>query len=373
MALSDESYMIQALDWARKGLGLTSPNPLVGALVVRDGEVVGAGFHPRAGAEHAEVLALQGAAEAARGATLYVTLEPCCHTGRTPPCTRAVIASGVARVVAGMEDPNPLVAGRGIDELRRAGIEVTVGVLEEECRRLNEVFIKYITSGLPFVTVKVASTLDGKIATRTGESHWITGPEARQCAHRLRATADAILVGATTVRADDPQLTVRLPEKNWPRQPLRVIVDSRLSLPLHYAVFTDGGNTLVAGTDGAPAERRQELEARGVSLLILPARGGRVDLAALARELGRRTVTHLLIEGGGEVIGEALSAGIVDKAVFFIAPKILGGRGAVGAVGGREADRLAESYSLSEVAVERVGEDIMVSGYIGSPAVRGAA
>ncbi|MBI3013825.1 MAG: bifunctional diaminohydroxyphosphoribosylaminopyrimidine deaminase/5-amino-6-(5-phosphoribosylamino)uracil reductase RibD [Candidatus Tectomicrobia bacterium] len=355
--------MRQALTLARNGLGLTNPNPLVGAVIVRDGEVVGSGYHQRAGLEHAEILALRMAGEAARGATLHVNLEPCCHSGKTPPCTRALIAAGLKRVVAGMEDPNPLVAGKGIRELREAGIEVTVGILEGECRQLNEAFIKYISTGSPFVTAKVAMTLDGKIATRTGESRWITGEEARRRAHQMRSEADAVLVGSRTVQVDDPELTVRLPGRTWPRQPLRVILDSKLSIPLSYKVFCDGGGTLVVGTDQASAGRLRSLEEKGISVLILPSRGGRVDLSALVRELGRRTVSHLLIEGGGEVIGDALSMGVVDKMVFFIAPKILGGREAVPAVGGPELDRLAEARSLSDVMVERVGEDILVSGY----------
>jgi len=360
--------MRKALALARSGLGLTNPNPLVGAVIVRGDQVVGTGYHQRAGTEHAEILALRMAGEAARGATLYVNLEPCCHTGKTPPCTRALIAAGLKRVVAGMEDPNPLVAGKGIRELREAGVEVTVGILEAECRRLNEAFIKYITTGFPFVTAKVAMTLDGKIATRTGESRWITGEEARRRAHQMRSQADAILVGSRTVQVDDPELTIRLPGRTWPRQPLRVILDSKLSIPLSYKVFSDGGDTLVVGTDQASAQRLRSLETKGISVLLLPSRGGRVDLSALVRELGRREVSHLLIEGGGEVIGDALSTGVVDKMVFFIAPRILGGREAVPAVAGPELDHLAEAHSLSDVVVERIGEDILVSGYF-RPAV----
>ena len=371
LPVNDEGFMRQALALAREGLGLTNPNPLVGAVIVRDGEIVGRGCHQRAGMEHAEILALRQAGERARGATLYVNLEPCCHTGRTAPCTRALIAASLNRVVAGIEDPNPLVAGRGVHELREAGIQVSVGVLEGECRQLNEVFIKYISTGSPFVTAKVAMTLDGKIATRTGESRWITGEAARQKAHQLRSQVDAILVGARTVQTDDPELTVRLPGRTWPRQPLRVILDSKLSISLVYKVFQDGQNTLVVCTEQAPAERLVALEKKGISWLILPSQEGRVDLSALVQELGKRTISHLLIEGGGEVIGVALKARIVDKVVFFIAPKILGGGAAVPAVGGPDLDCLAEASSLTGVTVDRVGEDILVAGYLHPPIAAG--
>ncbi|WP_342669543.1 bifunctional diaminohydroxyphosphoribosylaminopyrimidine deaminase/5-amino-6-(5-phosphoribosylamino)uracil reductase RibD [Desulfovirgula thermocuniculi] len=360
----DRYFMQMALDLARRGLGRTSPNPMVGAVVVKEGRVVGRGYHARAGAPHAEVNALREAGEQARGATLYVNLEPCCHYGRTGPCTEAILAAGVKRVVAAMEDPNPLVSGRGLERLRRAGVEVTVGVMEEEARRLNEVFIKYITTRRPFVVLKAAMSLDGKIATRTGESRWITGPEARLAAHRLRDRYDAVLVGINTVLRDDPSLTTRLPGGEG-RDPVRVVVDSLARIPLHARLLTQKSPapTIVAVTERAPAEKLRRLEEAGAQVLVIPG-GPRVDLAALMEELGRREITSVLVEGGGEVHASFLEGRLADKVVWFIAPLIIGGRKAPGPVGGEGFAWLGEAVRLRDVSLARCGEDLCLEGYI---------
>ena len=358
----DDCYMRQALDLAAKGLGRTSPNPVVGAVVVRDGVVVGRGYHHRAGEPHAEVLALAEAGEKARGATLYVTLEPCCHRGRTGPCTEVVVASGVARVVAAMEDPNPLVAGRGLACLERAGVAVTCGVLRREAARLNEVFIRYITSGRPFVVLKMAASLDGRIATRTGDSRWITGAAAREYVHRLRDRYDAVLVGVNTVLTDDPALTTRLPEGGG-KNPLRIVLDSRARTPLNARLFSEQGRTLVAVTAAAPRTRVAELERRGAQIVVVPGDGPRVDPRALLQELGRLEVTSLLVEGGATVAWSFLARRLVDKVVWFLAPLVIGGRDAVPAVGGEGADVLKGAFRLGEVEMRRLGNDFCLEGY----------
>lgn len=361
----DEQYMKMALELARKGEGFTSPNPMVGAVLVKDGEVVGKGYHARAGLAHAEIEALREAGEKAKGATLYVNLEPCCHHGRTGPCVEAIVAAQVKRVVLAMVDPNPLVAGKGIARLKAAGVEVAAGVLAEEAARLNEVFIKYITTGLPFVVAKAAVSLDGKIATRLGESQWITGEEARAFGHRLRHRYDAVLVGVNTVLADNPSLTARLPEGRG-RDPVRIVLDSSARTPPDARIITQESSapTIIAVTEEAAEERVTALSRAGAQIVVTPARKGRVDLAWLMKELAAREITSVLIEGGGEVHASALSAGIVDKVVFFIAPKIIGGKEAPGPVGGCGADRLAGAVTLRDVRVSRLGEDILVEGYV---------
>ncbi|MEW6425681.1 MAG: bifunctional diaminohydroxyphosphoribosylaminopyrimidine deaminase/5-amino-6-(5-phosphoribosylamino)uracil reductase RibD [Bacillota bacterium] len=361
----DEHYMRLALELAKKAEGYTSPNPMVGAVIVNDGKIVGRGYHSRAGSAHAEIVALNEAGEKARGATLYVSLEPCCHYGRTGPCVEAIIAAKIKKVVVAMVDPNPLVAGKGLALLKRAGIAVAAGVLEEEARRLNEVFVKYITTGLPFVVLKAAVSLDGKIATRLGESQWITSDEARLSGHRLRHRYDAILVGVNTVIIDNPSLTTRLPEEGG-KDPVRVIVDSWARTPLDAKVMarSSAAPVLVAVTEKAPEERITALKEAGAEVLVVPAEKGRVNLQVLMKELAKREITSVLIEGGAEVHASALSAGIVDKVVWFIAPKIIGGREAPGPVGGRGAGRLAEAILLRDLRLQRCGEDIRVEGYI---------
>ena len=361
---SDGFFMARALELARLGLGRTSPNPVVGAVIVKDGEIVGEGYHQRAGNPHAEVHALNQAGEKARGATLYVTLEPCSHFGRTPPCADAVIRAGLSRAVVAMVDPNPLVAGNGIARLKEAGIQVKVGVLEKEARKLNEVFIKFITTGMPFVVMKTAMTLDGKIAAHTGDSRWVTGPEARGVVHQLRDRYDALLVGIGTVMADDPLLTTRLPDGNG-RDPVRVVVDSRLRIPVAARVLhlSSTAPTVIACTEQADPVKRAELEKMGVEVVVAPEQGGMVDLEWLLQELARRGLTGVLVEGGSRINASLLARGLIDKVMFFIAPKLIGGESAPGPVGGEGVARMTEAVPLERVKVKSVGVDILVTGY----------
>ncbi len=353
--------MREALALARRGGGFTSPNPMVGAVVVADGRIVGRGYHPRVGDPHAEVFALQDAGERVRGATLYVTLEPCAHQGRTPPCTEAIIGAGIRRVVAAMADPDHQVNGRGLHRLQEAGIETCVGVAESEARDLNEAYVKHRTTGIPFVTAKWAMTLDGRIATRSGESQWISGEASRALVHERRAVADAILVGIGTVLRDDPALTARVFAA---RNPRRIVLDSMLRVPLDARVLTQDGTPVIVATTGrASSEARRALEARGVEVLVADGLDGRVDLEALLKEVGRRGVLSLLVEGGGTVHGAFLDAGLVDKVLIFIAPQIVGGP-APGPVGGVGVEALARAWHLSRAAFRQIGEDLVIEGYL---------
>ena len=361
----DVQYMRQALDLARGGLGFVSPNPLVGCVIVKDGAIVGRGYHQRFGGSHAEVHALQEAGARARGAVLYVNLEPCSHTGKTPPCADAVIQARVSRVVVALRDPNPLVAGRGLSRLEIAGIPITVGVCEAEARKLNEAFLKYISTGCPFVTLKSAITLDGKIATRTGASRWITGELARQAGHQLRHAADAILVGIGTVLQDDPQLTTRLPDRQGVN-PLRVIVDSTLRLPLQAQVTDVAADrrTLVATTAQAPAVQCEQLRARGVEVVCFPAYDdGRVDLEALLRYLGEHGIANMLVEGGATLSATLLRRRLVDKVLFFVAPKIIGGDG-ISVIGTCGVETMEQVISLRDVVGQRLGQDFLLEAYL---------
>lgn len=359
----DEMFMREALRIARNAEGRTSPNPLVGAVIVRDGSIVAEGWHRKAGTPHAEVHALRMAGDLAKGATLYVTLEPCAHVGRTGPCAVAVRDAGIRRVVVAMSDPNPLVAGKGIQILRDAGVEVTVGVCEAEARQLNEVFLHWITTGQPFVVLKTAMTLDGKIATASGASKWITGEAARLRVHELRDRYDAILAGIGTALADDPSLTTRLPDRTG-KNPVRIIVDSNARLPLTSNVVTDGqAQTIVAVTEAAPEERVAALRAHGVDVLTCGT-GSHVDLVQLMQELGRREIASVLVEGGGTVNFSLLAAGLVDKVHAFVAPKIVGGRTAKTPVEGEGFAQLADSVQLTQLTAESVGGDVLLTGYV---------
>lgn len=360
----DEKYMRLALRLAGKAQGRTSPNPLVGAIVVKDNIVISRGYHQKAGGPHAEAIALKKAGAAAKGATLYVTLEPCSHTDkRTPPCCPLVIQSGVKRVVVAMIDPNPRVSGKGLRSLRKAGIEVETGVLEAEARTLNEAFIKHITTGLPFVTLKLAQTLDGKIATASGESKWITGEEARAEGRRLRGCHDAILVGINTVLADDPSLTTRIAGG---RDPIRVIVDTRARLPLHAKVLTQksSARTVVAIGKGVSEQKIKKLQACGAEVLTVKTMQGRVDLRDLMQKLGKRDILSVLIEGGAEINASALKSGIVDKVVAFIAPLLMTGKDSLCSIGGASPSRLGKALRLTRVSSKFVGQDLMVAGYL---------
>ena len=352
--------MREALRIARNAQGRTSPNPMVGAVVVREGRIIAQGWHRQAGTPHAEVHALNMAGELARGATLYVTLEPCSHFGRTPPCAQRIIDAGIKKVVAAMKDPNPKVAGRGFEILRAAGIEVEVGLLEDEARILNENFLKWVTQKLPFVSSKFACSLDGKIATATGESQWISGEESRKFSHHLRDINDAILVGVGTVLADNPSLTTRLVDG---KNPVRVIVDSSARTPLDSKVVTDGeARTIIATTAHAPHEKISALKSRGVEV-ITAGEGERVDLKILMHELAEREITSVLVEGGGTIHFSMLSAGLVDKIFAFIAPKIIGGANALTAVEGAGFEKLSDVVRLKHLTTEKLGKDILISGY----------
>lgn len=360
-----DEYLRMTLELAARARGWTSPNPLVGCVIVKDGRVIGRGYHTAAGKPHAEVEALRDAGPAAQQATLYVNLEPCCHYGRTPPCTDAIIRAGIKKVVIGGIDPNPRVQGKGAAALQAAGIEIVCGVLEDACKRFNETYWKYILTNKPFVLLKAASSLDGKIATRTGESRWITNEQSRLYVHELRHAYDAVLVGIGTVLADNPRLTVRLPEGNG-RDPLRVVVDSHLRLPPDAAMLTQPSQagTLIATCEPVEAARRRALEGRGAEVVVLPADAcERVDLAELMAELGRRQVTSVLLEGGATLHGSALKAGIVDKVCIFLAPLLIGGDGAPSAIGGPAIEHLEEAVRLVESSVRWFHHDLLVEAY----------
>lgn len=372
----DRRHMRLALRLAARGRGRTSPNPMVGAVLVRDGHVVGAGYHHAVGRPHAEIEALREAGEAARGATLYVSLEPCCHYGRTGPCSRAVIAAGVSRVVAAMQDPNPLVAGQGFAEIRAAGITVECGVLEDEARALNAGFLSLVEAGRPHVTLKLAATLDGRIAARGGDARWISSPESRRFVHHMRTEVDAVAVGAGTARTDDPQLTARTESGGLRRrQPARVVVDPSLSLPPTVRLLAEPGGGpvwLVAAADASP-DREAELVRAGARVLrVARTADGGLDLGAALAALGREGIASLLVEGG-RVLGTALlRARLVDTLALFLAPKIMGGDGSVGVFGWLGVERAAEALLLVDRRVRHVGPDLLVTGRpIPAPATGG--
>jgi diaminohydroxyphosphoribosylaminopyrimidine deaminase / 5-amino-6-(5-phosphoribosylamino)uracil reductase len=381
-SVQDEQFMRQALELARQGTGLASPNPRVGAVVVSsEGRAVGTGFHTYEGVRHAEVLALEQAGGTARGGTLYLNLEPCCHQGRTGACADAVIGSGVKRVVAAMSDPNPLVAGKGFEKLRAAGIAVDAGLLEKEARKLNEAFARYIVSRRPLITLKSGMTLDGKIAPPPGESFtpsalgmsgatggWITSEEARAHVQELRHESDAIMVGVGTIIADDPLLTDRtgIPRR---RPLLRVILDSRLRLPLKSRLVNTAKNDVLVLCSFAEENKRRGLEARGVRVeqIALGTSEGRPDLRGVAARLGELEITSLLIEGGSLVNWTALEAGIVDKVFFYYAPKILAGMGAVPFATGAGFRKMSDAAQVKNITLHRFGEDFAVEGYVRDP------
>lgn len=364
----DERHMRRALELAASARGRTSPNPMVGAVVVNAGTVVGEGFHRAAGGPHAEVEALAAAGARARGATLYVTLAPCAHQGRTPPCAPAVVTAGIRRVVAAVEDPNPT-SGRGLDVLRAAGLDVTAGVLGTEAAALNRVFFTAVRERRPHVTLKGAMTLDGKIADVHGGSRWITGEAARRDAHRLRGEADAIVVGIGTALADDPALTVRL-DRPWPREPYRVVLDSHARTPTGARLIHEGtaARALVAVGAAAPAERVRALEAAGATVVRCATRGGRVDIAAVLAELFTREVRGVLVEGGGEIHAAFLEAGLVDRVALFVAPRLLGGRTAPSVVGGEGTD-LKNAVRLTGLSVRPLGDDLLIEADVARPPV----
>lgn len=358
-------YMQHALSLAKLALGHTSPNPAVGAVVVKDGVVVGEGYTQPPGSDHAEVVALRQAGEKARGATMYVSLEPCCHYGRTPPCTQAILNAGIAEVHFPMSDPNPLVGGRGIAEMESAGIKT---FLDEcgEAEEINEAYTKFITRGVPFVTAKFAMSLDGKVATKNGDSKWISSDESRRYVHCLRHIVDAIMVGVDTIIADDPRLTARAGREGGraEKQPLRIVVDSRARTPLDAQVLKMPGKTLIAVVEGVDPAKTRALFQAGAEVLNLPSKDGRVDLRELLVILGRREVISLLVEGGATLFGSLFDQGLVDKLLAFIAPIIIGGGGAKSPIEGKGVEEIAQAMTLSRVGMQRFGDDMLIRGYV---------
>lgn len=357
------SFMRRAISLASKAKGMTSPNPMVGAVLVKDGKIIAEDYHRRPGQPHAEALVIDSSGEKAKGATLYVSLEPCCHRDkRTPPCTEAIIRSGIKRVFVAMEDPNPKVSGKGIKELIDAGIDVFTGILEEEARRLNEAYIKHITTGKPFVTLKVAMTLDGKIATPDGQSKWITGEKARRMVHRIRNSVDAIMTAIGTVKADDPLLTVRAVRPRRIDRPLRIVIDPRLEISLKAKLLITPPETVIVTTEDRERGKKEALSKKGIRIIEYP--GQKIDLKWLMERVGKEGITSVLIEGGSSLNAHALEDGIVDKVLFFISPKIIGGRESYPAVGGDVYRSLENAYKLRDVKIRTLGEDILIEGYL---------
>ncbi|HAP67262.1 MAG TPA: bifunctional diaminohydroxyphosphoribosylaminopyrimidine deaminase/5-amino-6-(5-phosphoribosylamino)uracil reductase RibD [Nitrospinae bacterium] len=366
-----EKYMKRAIDLALTAKGRTSPNPVVGAVIIKGGKIVGEGCHKKAGTPHAEVNAINSAGKNAKDGIMYVTLEPCCHKGRTPPCTKTIIKSGIKKIVIGMVDPNPIISGKGIEELNGAGIQVSTGLLEKECKRLNEVYIKYITSKKPFVLLKIAMSLDGKIATCKRESKWITSEPSRERVHNLRDEVDAVMVGIGTVLQDNPNLTVSLKRGNV-KNPIRIIVDSQLRIPMDSNIIKSASasrkaqksKVIIAATKKADAKKADILREKGINVIEIEEENKRINLPNLMEELGKMEITSIMIEGGSELNSAALESGIVDKVIFFIAPKIIGGKESVPAVGGRGFEKLSDSLNIRDVTVDRCGNDIVVEGYL---------
>lgn len=357
-----EHYMNLAMKLALKGRGKTSPNPLVGALVVKNGKIIGKGFHVKAGLAHAEVVALDEAGEKAEGATLYVTLEPCIHFGHTPPCVARIIKSGVKEVIVGMVDPNPINNGKGIEILRANKIKVKTGFLENELKRLNQVFIKYITRKVPFVMVKIAQSLDGRIATKSGDSKWITSDKSRGFAHRLRADFDAIMVGVNTVLRDNPKLDAWFSK----RHPVKIVVDSQLSTPEDANIFSGPSPVIIATLTSRPGqetENRKILSGKA-KILEVKEKAGQINLKDLMKKLAGMGITSILVEGGGTLIGSLFDEGLVDKIMFFISPKIIGGKDAISSVMGHGVSRVERAVKLKDIVLKRFGEDFLVEGYV---------
>lgn len=366
----DVAFMKRALSLAAKANGMTSPNPMVGAVLVKNGRIISEGFHQKPGMPHAEAIAINNVKHTAKGSSLYVTLEPCCHIDkRTPPCVRAIINAQIKKVFVAMKDPNPKVFGQGINELKKHGVEVKEGLLEEKARKLNEAYIKYITSGKPFVILKVAMTLDGKIATHEGESKWITGERARAIVHKMRSRVDAVMTAVGTVKADNPNFTVRLYTQKGIKNPKRILIDPKFESPLDYNIFNMPPETIVV-TSRSFAEKsgfvfskkKEDLLKKGGQIIEYD--GDRVELDWLMKKLGEMSITSLMIEGGSSLGASSLNNGIVDKVVFFIAPKILGGRNSIPAIGGNYCRSLHDALIINDIKINRIGQDIMITGYV---------
>ncbi|MEA3544464.1 MAG: bifunctional diaminohydroxyphosphoribosylaminopyrimidine deaminase/5-amino-6-(5-phosphoribosylamino)uracil reductase RibD [Thermodesulfobacteriota bacterium] len=362
--LKHHQFMQRALDLARQGEGRTAPNPPVGAVIVKAGEIVGEGFHPQAGEPHAEIFALRQAGRKGQGGDIYVTLEPCSHHGKTPPCAAALIAAGIKTVYVGVVDPNPQVAGKGIEMLQKAGIEVQIGILEPECRRLIKPFEKHLSTGLPFTIYKAAMTLDGNTATAMGDSRWVSGVESRRQVHRLRNRVEAIMVGVGTVVNDDPLLNTRIADGSG-RDPLRVVVDSQLRISPDCRMLQQqsGGKTLIA-TISLEQTKIASLQNAGAEVVVFSADSGKVPLLALWEELGRRNVQRLLLEGGSKLAEAALNGGLIDQLMLFVAPKLLGGSSMFGIFSGSGCAKMSAAIKLTDVCYQQVGEDLLITGDI---------
>jgi len=362
MIKSHEYYMRLAMQLALKAKTKTLPNPLVGALVVKNNRIIGRGYHEKAGKDHAEIIALDEAGKKAKSATLYVTLEPCTHYGRTPPCVDRIIRSGIKKVVVGMIDPNPLNNGRGIKILKNHKIEVQAGFLEDKLKKINEVFIKYITKKIPFITVKVGQSLDGKIATKTGDSKWITSDKARAYAHRIRQDYDAIMVGVNTILRDNPKLDTWFTKK----QPIKIVVDSQLSTPQEASIFFRNSSAIIITLPDKPGQETEnrKILASKAKILEVKEKAGQINLKSMLKKLAQLKITNILVEGGGTLIGSLFDEGLVDKVLFFISPKIIGGKEAIGSVMGKGILRIDKAIKLRDVKLKRIAEDFLVEGYV---------
>ncbi|WP_281418832.1 bifunctional diaminohydroxyphosphoribosylaminopyrimidine deaminase/5-amino-6-(5-phosphoribosylamino)uracil reductase RibD [Vallitalea pronyensis] len=356
-------YMKRAIMLAKKGMGYTNPNPMVGAVIVKDGNIIGEGYHKTYGTAHAEVHALNNCKVNPEGATMYVTLEPCSHIGKTPPCVDAIIGHGINEVVIGMIDPNPLVAGKGVQKLQNQGIDVTYGMLESEVKSLNRMFMKYVTTKQPYCILKSAMTLDGKIATKIGDSQWVTGELARQHVHELRHQMSGIMVGIGTVLADNPRLTTRL-RKRKGKNPIRIILDTTCRIPLDAALLREEGKTIICTGNHASPLKIKKLQEMGVEVYMSNERDGRLDMACIMDYLGDRGIDSVLIEGGSSVSSSALEAGVVDEVMMFIAPKIIGGKHAKSPVGGEGVAWMRDAIGLVDIEIETLGTDILIKGKV---------
>ncbi len=365
MVNKHEKFMKLALELAKKGLGKTSPNPAVGAVIVKDNKIVGRGYHQKAGRAHAEIVALEQAGKAAKGATLYVTLEPCPHFGRTPPCTGEIIKSGIKNMFIAMIDPNPLNNGKGMRQLRKSGIKVKAGLLENEAKKLNQSFIKFITKRMPLVTVKAAQSLDGKIATFSGDSKWISAAQSRNYVQKIRSQVDAVMVGVNTIIKDNPRLTYRGPKAKENR-PIKVVIDPELKIPLRAKIFSKISPTpaIIVTSKKAPVSKIKVLENKGVEVIKLEQKNNLLSLKTLMKELAKREITNLLIEGGGETIAAAFKEKIVDKILFFIAPKIIGGRKAITSCEGEGVKKVNQAVRLKNMQVKAIGQDLLVEAEV---------
>jgi len=363
--MTDQYYMQKAIELSLRGIGMVNPNPLVGAVIVKNNEIIGEGYHASFGEAHAEVMAINNAKADCKGATMYVTLEPCSHFGKTPPCALKIIDFRFQKVVIGIIDPNPLVSGKGIQLLKEAGISVTTGVLSKEITKVNEVFINYITKKTPFVVMKTASTFDGKIATTSGDSRWISGKGSRKLVHRLRQQYSGIMVGIVTVLLDDPELNIR-DFKGKKKNPIKIIVDSTARIPLNAKVLTskNGAQTIIAVTNRAPEAKIKELIKIGAIVIVCPHTKQGVDLSYLMIELGKMSIDSILLEGGGTLNYSAITQGIVNKVINIIAPKIVGGVNSPTTVTGKGIEQLSNAIKIKDLSTEIIGDDILLEGYI---------